>query len=112
MSGASCGLELGGPGPFLVFARRPSHDGLAKAWWGGKYQLDPGQFVADLCGGSRALADGGEPAFGRPPASSPSPVGSSSSTTLAVGVGVLAGGIIGFGPGLAILRARRRASAD
>src|SRR5918995_7014499 len=30
MSGASCGLELSGPGPFLVFARRPN-DAVARA---------------------------------------------------------------------------------
>lgn len=73
MSGASCGLELGGNGPFVVFATRsgdlggPSFAGLGD------------QYAAFLCGGTapatddleaelRALA--GPPASG-PPASGP-----------------------------------------
>ena len=52
------------------------------------------------------------PGRGRPPAAAPSgPDSSPSSTSLVVGVGVLAAGV-GAGLGLAILRARRRASAD
>ena len=70
MSGASCGLELSGPGPFLVFARRPN-DPVAKSWWGDR-QLDPGQYVSHLCLGSRALSDGGEPTVDGPPPSSAS----------------------------------------
>ena len=38
-SGASCGLEIGGPGTFLVFANRAD---------------EPGQLTANLCGGTRA----------------------------------------------------------
>jgi hypothetical protein len=55
MSGASCGLELTGEGPFVVFGQRLSYE---------RYQLEPGQYAANLCGGSRALCDGGEPVLG------------------------------------------------
>jgi hypothetical protein len=52
------------------------------------------------------------PTRGRPPAAAPrGPVSSPSPTSLVVGVGVLAAGVAA-GLGLAILRARRRASAD
>ena len=116
------------PGPWLLFASRPSGDS--------RLQLDPGQYTsgfASVCpGGSRALAQGGEPTLGGPPARAPSGPTSSppslarggpparapgrpdswpSSTSLVVGVGVLAAGVAA-GLGLAILRARRRASAD
>jgi hypothetical protein len=109
------------PGPWLLFASQPSGDNT--------FQLDPGQYLSgftQLCLGSRALADGGEPGRGRAPGvavSSPSPTrggppaapsgpdSSPSPTSLVVGVGVLAAGVAA-GLGLAILRARRRASAD
>ena len=51
-SGASCGLEIGGEGTFLVFANHADQ---------------PGQLEANLCGGTRP---GGAPAIlgeGRPP---------------------------------------------
>jgi hypothetical protein len=143
-------LKFQAPGPFLVFAYKPS-PGLSS-----RYPLDPGQYMSGSCSGSRPLAAGSEPALGGPvarepsgpasspsptrggppagapggpdswpsPASSPSPTrggppagapsGSDSSpspTSLVVGVGVLAVGVAA-GLGLAILRARRRASAD
>ena len=41
-SGASCGLELSGPGPFLVSVRQASGDELARSWWG-QDQPDPGR---------------------------------------------------------------------
>jgi hypothetical protein len=63
------------PGPFLVFADKPSPD-LSR-----RYQLGPGQYMSGPCSGSRALAAGSEPARGglaareaSGPASSPSPV--------------------------------------
>jgi hypothetical protein len=143
-------LKFQAPGPFLVFAYKPS-PGLSS-----RYPLDPGQYMSGSCSGSRPLAAGSEPALGGPvarepsgpasspsptrggspagvpggpdswpsPASSPSPTGggppagapsgsdsSPSPTSLVVGVGVLAVGVAA-GLGLAILRARRRASAD
>jgi hypothetical protein len=94
-----------------------------------RLQLDPGQYLSGFtrhCLGSRALAAGGEPGGGRAPGvavSSPSstrggppaaartgPDSSPSPTGLLIG-GALAAGV-GAGLGLAILRARRRASAD
>ena len=117
MSGASCGLELSGPGPFLVFARRPN-DAVAKSWWGDR-QLDPGQYVSHLCLGSRAMSDGGEPTVGGLPPSSPAPAPSPSpaaasspaSAGVAIGVGALAA-VVAAALGLAVLKARRRANAD
>jgi hypothetical protein len=123
MSGASCGLELSGPGPFLVFARRPG-DAVAKSWWGDR-QLDPGQYVSHLCLGSRALSDGGEPTIGGLPPSSPAPVpspapapppspapaSSPAPAGVAIGVGALAA-VVAAALGLAALKARRRADAD
>jgi hypothetical protein len=107
--GDTCGFYVpAGPGPWLLFASKSSGDSTL--------QLDPGQYVSGftrLCsGGSRALADGGEPGRGGRPTRAPrGPVSSPSSTSLVVGVGILAAGV-GAGLGLAILRARRRASAD
>ena len=143
-------LKFQAPGPFLVFAYKPS-PGLSS-----RYPLDPGQYMSGSCSGSRPLAAGSGPALGGlvarepsgtasspsptragppagapggpdswpSPASSPSPTrggppagapsGSDSSpspTSLVVGVGVLAVGVAA-GLGLAILRVRRRASAD
>lgn len=115
MSGASCGLELSGPGPFLVFARRPN-DPVAKSWWGDR-QLDPGQYVSHLCLGSRALSDGGEPTVDGPPPSSPAPAPSPAPASspgpagVATGVGALAA-VVAAALGVAVLRKRRRANAD
>lgn len=54
--GATCGLELSGTGPFLVFA---------EAGWAG----EPGTLSASLCGGTRPLADGPpDPTLGTPSA--------------------------------------------
>jgi hypothetical protein len=47
--GASCGLEIEGSGPFLVFANH-AEDGAT--------------LTASLCDGTRPIADGGAPAFG------------------------------------------------
>ena len=49
MEGASCGLEIEGSGPFLVFANDAP---------------DGAPLTASLCGGTRAIADGGPPVFG------------------------------------------------
>ena len=118
-------LKFQAPGPFLVFAYKPS-PGLSS-----RYPLDRGQYMSGSCSGSRPLAAGSEPALGglvarepSGPASSPSPTrggppaaepGRSnrrpSPAGLVVGVGVLAAGVAA-GLGLVTLRARRRASAD
>jgi hypothetical protein len=96
VGGSSCGLELRGPGPFLVFAYKPAGD---------RSRLEPGQYGSGLCSGSRPLADGGAPVLGGPWAGEPGWPDS------AVGVGALAVGVAA-GLGLAALRAPRRASAD
>jgi hypothetical protein len=63
-SGAGCGLELAGRGPFLVFATvRPAGD---------EVELGRGELYAGLCGGTRSIAVGGplDPSVGaeaRPP---------------------------------------------
>jgi hypothetical protein len=49
MWGASCGLEIEGSGPFLVYA---------------DHAPDGATLTASLCGGTRAIADGGRSAFG------------------------------------------------
>jgi len=107
--GGTCGFYVPADlGPWLLFAYQSPDDDT--------FKLDPGQYLSGfstVCsGGSRALADGGEPALGGPPAGAPggrdgwlSPAG------LVVGVGVLAAGVAA-GLGLATLRARRRASPD
>lgn len=63
VSGASCGLELSGPGPHLVFARQETFAAFDPP-------AAPGTLRADLCGGSRPL-DWGVPDAGlgepRPP---------------------------------------------
>lgn len=82
-SGAACGLEISGPGPFLIFAT----DGASDP------DLDTvsGELESGLCGGTRLLSDADLPAsFGAPYAanSGSSPVGphllGMSYTTLAV----------------------------
>lgn len=59
MSNDTCRREFAGRGPFLIFAWRPSPDAS------GPFQLEPGQYRSDMniCNRSRALADGGEPAW-------------------------------------------------
>jgi hypothetical protein len=133
--GASCGLELSGPGPFLVFAYDSAGD---------MYRLEPGQYASNLCSGSRVLGGGGTPATSRPPATGvtarsgnpPSPTSappaltdnpasapsgppaagtagrpddSPSTASLVIGLGLLAAAV---GSGLTILRTRRRSRAD
>jgi len=52
-SGASCGLELSGDGPFVVFATRSAHLG------GGAFtELADGQYAASLCGGTAPATSG------------------------------------------------------
>ena len=59
--GASCGLEIQGPGPFLVYAT--SSEGIVIG------AVD-GEHSSNLCSGTRAVADGAMPTSfgnGRPP---------------------------------------------
>jgi hypothetical protein len=48
-SGASCGLELAGPGPFVVFATTSVHESSSM-------RLGQGELHASLCGGTRPLS--------------------------------------------------------
>ena len=58
-SGASCGLELGGRGPYLVFA-------LSEVDPSSRIELGRGELYSGLCSGTRAIAVGGlRPAVGR-----------------------------------------------
>lgn len=57
--GASCGLELRGDGPFLVFATTTSS--------GWSPRPGPGQYFAHLCGGTRPLRPGEDLTALRPP---------------------------------------------
>jgi hypothetical protein len=61
MSGASCGIELSGKGPYLVFASEPA----------GSKKNRPLQ--ASLCGGTRPIGAKEEPAFAKKPAAKPAP---------------------------------------
>jgi hypothetical protein len=60
-SGASCGLEISGAGPWLVFATLP-WEGEEKA----APAADPAKQVyeASLCGGTRAIGADEDPSFG------------------------------------------------
>jgi hypothetical protein len=69
-SGASCGLEITGPGPFLVFARTES-DGITRG------ALE-GELYSNLCSGTQAVANGALPinlAAGSPPKPGPAAFG-------------------------------------
>lgn len=67
--GASCGLELVGAGPFLVFATT-GPDGMTTR------STEPGELHANLCGGSRALTAAPPSSFGigQPPMAGTAPV--------------------------------------
>lgn len=81
--------------------------------FGDWYEPEPGQYVSNLCGGSRALADGGEPALGamttpRPPSGGDGPDSSPSTASVALGT---AGLLMLLGAGVTIVRTRRRSTA-
>jgi hypothetical protein len=104
--GASCGLEISGPGPFIVFARTAS-DGVTSG-------AADGALSSSLCSGTRALASGALPAsFGA--ASSPSPgasaIGESGSQRPIVQIAAIAGALalVGAGCALALHRGRQNA---
>ena len=130
-----------GPGPWLLFADRLSGDrtlqldpgqyvsGFTRLCLGSRALADggapgrggaPGVAVSSPsstrgrppAAAPRGPVNSPSPTNGAPPAAVPSgPDSSPSPTSLVVGVGVLAAGVAS-GLGLAILRARRRASAD
>jgi hypothetical protein len=112
-SGASCGLELSGSGPFVVFAGRSTDlGGMSFA------TLADDQYAAYLCGGTAPLTPGLEaelqalaPATDPVPAAAPSPVGT---TAAEAGPGLLVPAIVGAGGlavlALAVLLVRRRVS--
>ena len=108
--GASCGLEISGPGPYVVFARSEA-DGVTS---GG---VDD-ELYSGLCSGTRALADGEVPAsFGASaspaPGASAIPDTGSSPDSIAPTVAVVAMGALALVGGLfAILVYRRRQIAS
>lgn len=97
--GASCGLEISGPGPFLVFA--VTNDGFT----GGAVE---GELYSNLCSGTRELGSSAVPVEwgdASPPIAGASPIGSSASgipTLWIVAVGGLAATVVA-----AVLIARR-----
>ena len=104
--GASCGLEISGPGPFMVFARSES-DGITNG-------AADGELYSNLCSGTRALSGGALPAsFGA--AASPAPgasaIGDSGSQRSMVHIAVVAGVLALLGAGYAVVVHRRRQSA-
>jgi hypothetical protein len=71
--GSSCGLEISGPGPFLVFA--VTNDGFTSG-------AVEGELYSNLCSGTRELGDSAVPAQwgdASPPIAGASPIGSSTS---------------------------------
>jgi MYXO-CTERM domain-containing protein len=93
-SGASCGLEISGPGTYLVFA---SEDAVRMSG-----ALD-GELYSNLCSGTRALAGGVLPAsFGdtSDPLPGASPIGDGGS-----GAGVSAVQVVAIVAGIALLGA-------
>lgn len=120
-SGASCGLELTGPGPHLVFGNAG----------GSEFEPSPGegQYVSSLCGGSQPLTDAiraelrpvaratepipvkagpVEPAAERPnAAAAPADPGESGWISAAAGGGALLVAAAGVGGGIIAWRRRR-----
>lgn len=100
--GSSCGLELDGPGPFLVFAY-----GAA-----GLPQEEPveGELTSGLCSGSRPLADGAVPVSfgpGDDPIAGSSPIGGHDDGSLLVAGAVGAGAAV-FIAAVTVVGVRRR----
>ena len=103
--GATCGLELAGEGPFLVFAQRDP-DGLATG------TAKAGELHANLCGGSRTLTTGATELLGagKPPSAGSSPIGSAGHTDTPIGwyaTGAIA--VVTFGGVVWLVASRRRA---
>jgi hypothetical protein len=104
--GASCGLELTGRGPFLVFASAEP-----------TFELDgeDGELFSNLCTGSRALVEevGVPVAFGvgDPPGSGASPVGSPDGDGLPVSLLITGAGMLVAAAAGAIVLVRRRTAS-
>lgn len=102
--GASCGLEISGTGPFLVFARAPdtSTDDAVD-----------GELTSSLCSGTRAVEPAGPPVgFGdaSPPLPGASPVGSTSAGTPTTPIVAIVGAVVVAGFAV-LLVIRSRATA-
>ena len=83
--GSACGLEIHGPGPFLVFADRDPDD--------------PGSLIASLCGGTRAGSAPASLGEGHLPLPDPATTTPSLRLPMVISLGLaalLAGGILGF----------------
>jgi hypothetical protein len=97
--GESCGLQLDGAGPYLVFARTtagPTDPAIAE-----------GELVSDLCSGTRPLEGGVVPtSFGQALAPRPgsSPTGGERPLGVLLAVAVGAGAVVGV---VALVRTRR-----
>ena len=77
MDGATCGLAISGPGPFIVFAHTGDGDWIE--------QGVEGELYASSCGGTRAVDVAGVPASfgaGAIPEEGSSPVGGATSSTV------------------------------
>lgn len=64
---ASCGVQLDGPGPYLVFANRLDSEEARSAG------LAPGDLTMNLCGGTRPIGADEEPSFEPTPLQSVAP---------------------------------------
>lgn len=112
MDGSSCGLELRGPGPYLIYARnseRPAEDWLAPE--------DRNLPRAGLCSGTRTIAVDSPVRLGagQAPLPDPQPTAPAGDETLAndegsssnLGVLALAGGLLIVGGAIVLTRKRR-----
>lgn len=111
--GPSCGFELSGPGPFLVFTRDRAVTGQAFS-----HGVLDGEFVSNLCSGTRRVtaADPVPASFGagHPPLAGSSPIGHGDGATAwwrrlwaPVAGGVLVVAVAG-----SVVLGRRRRRAD
>lgn len=100
--GASCGLEIEGPGPFLVFATERST----------LTDDADGELHSHLCSGTRPLADGpiGFVAEGRPPTPGSSPVGGGGGVPVPLVVGGIVLALVVVAVGATLLARARRPS--
>lgn len=112
--GASCGLEISGPGPFVVFARLED-DGITSG-------AAEGEVYSNLCSGTRPLADGAPPAsFGTPlppvtvtanGEASPPPASSANGNSTPRFWIAAVGGVLVLGAGGAVTLHRHRRSGN
>jgi hypothetical protein len=104
--GASCGLEIAGPGPFIVFARTEP-DGITSG-------AADSELYSSLCSGTRALASGALPAsFGdaSTPAPGASAIGEGGTQRPIVQIAAIAGVLALVVGGCAVAFHRRRQNA-